>query len=318
VPEPETSTAEPAHPSGSSPAGVAAALVAVVVWGLGNALIKGLGINGLALSFYRLGFGALFYAAILYARGGRLTRRSFTFGWQGGVAFGADIALFFVALQLTTVAIAVTVNALQPIVIVGFAAVLFGEKVRRYHLVWTVVAIAGVAAVAFGATGADSGNVWGIVVSFASLLTWAWYFVASKQARRSLDTLEYMTVMLTVAFLAVAPVSLLTGSLTAADGRLTWTSFAGVWVIILLPGSGHVLINWAHQHATLLFLSLVTLATPVISAGAAAVFLGEQVTAVQWVGMVVVLVALAAVIVTDARTGASTAELLESSTEPEH
>ena len=309
---------EPAHPSGSSPAGVTAAITAVVIWGLGNALIKGLGINGLALSFYRLGFGAVFYAVILYARGGRLTKDSFKFGWKGGVAFGADIALFFVALQLTTVAIAVTVNALQPIVIVGFAAVLFGEKIRRYHLVWTVVAIAGVAAVAFGATGAGAGNTWGIVVSFLSLLTWAWYFIASKQARRSLDTLEYMTVMLMVAFVAVAPISLLTGSLTAADGRLTWKAFAGVWVIVLLPGSGHVLINWAHGHTTLLFTSLATLATPVISAGAAAVFLGEDVNAVQWVGMAVVLVALAAVIVTDARSGATTANLLEEATEPEH
>ena len=318
MPEPETPTADPAHPSGSSPAGITAAIIAVVVWGLGNALIKGLGINGLALSFYRLGFGALFYAVILYARGGRLTRDSFKFGWKGGVAFGTDIALFFVALQLTTVAIAVTVNALQPIVIVGFAAVLFGEKVRRYHLVWTVVAIAGVAAVAFGASGAEGSNVWGIVISFASLLTWAWYFIASKQARRSLDTLEYMTVMLTVAFVAVAPVSILTGSLTAADGQLTWKGFAGVWLIILLPGSGHVLINWAHEHATLLFLSLATLATPVISAGAAAIFLGEDVNAVQWIGMGVVLVALAAVIVTDARTGASTANLMETATEPEH
>lgn len=308
---------EPAHPGGSSPAGVSAAVTAVVVWGLGNALIKGLGLNGLALSFYRLGLGAVFYGVILYARGGRLTRDSFKFGAQGGVAFGADIALFFVALQLTTVAIAVTVNALQPIVIVGFAAVLFGEKVRRYHLVWTVVAIAGVAAVAFGATGAGSSNVWGIVISFLSLLTWAWYFVASKQARRSLDTLEYMTVMLTVAFVAVAPVSLLTGSLTAADGHLTWRTFGGVWLIILLPGSGHVLINWAHEHTTLLFTSLATLATPVISAGAAAVFLGERVTAVQWVGMAVVLVALGAVIVTDARSGATTATLLEEATEPE-
>ena len=55
-----------------------------------------------------------------------------------------------------------------------------------------------------------------------------------------------------------------------------------------------------------------------ISAGAAAIFLGEDVNAVQWIGMAVVLVALAAVIVTDARTGATTANLMETATEPEH
>lgn len=305
----------------SSPAGIGAACTAVVVWGLGNALIKGLGLNGLALSFYRLGLGALFYATVLYLRGGRLRKDSFRYGWKGGLAFGSNIATFFVALHLTTVAIAVTVSALQPIVIVGFAAALFGERIRRDHIVWTVVATAGVAAVTLGATGPGSASVAGIVISFVSLFTWAWYFVASKQARQHLDTLEYMTVMLTVAFVAVAPISVLTGALGAADGHLTWRTFGGIWLIVLLPGSGHVLINWAHAHTTLLLTSLITLGTPVISAAAAAVFLGEQVTVVQWSGMAVVLVALAAVIVADARAdgaGPDAATLAEQATEPEH
>ncbi|MFM7069414.1 MAG: DMT family transporter [Actinomycetes bacterium] len=314
-------TAEPdatsTHPSGSSPAGISAAVTAVVVWGLGNALIKGLDLNGLALSFYRLGLGAMFYAAILYGRGGRLTRDSFRFGWQGGIAFGSNIATFFVALHLTTVAIAVTVSALQPIVIVGFAALLFGERIRPAHIVWTVVAVAGVAAVTFGASTGGTASTVGNIVAVISLFTWAWYFVASKRAREQLDTLEYMTVMLIVAFLAVAPFSLVTGSLTAADGQMTWAKFGGVWLIVLLPGSGHVLINWAHAHTTLLLTSLVTLAIPVISAAAAAVFLSESVSTLQWAGMAVVLVALAAVVIDDARVN-SRAATLEQSAEPGH
>ena len=82
--------------SGSSSAGIGAAVAAVVVWGLGNSLIAGLDLDGLALAFYRLGLGALFYLAILYGRGSRLTKASFVHGWQGGVAFGANIATFFV------------------------------------------------------------------------------------------------------------------------------------------------------------------------------------------------------------------------------
>ena len=290
----------------------------MVVWGLGNSLIAGLDLDGLALAFYRLGLGALFYLAILYGRGSRLTKASFVHGWQGGVAFGANIATFFVAIHLTSVAIAVTVSALQPIVIVGFAAALFGERVRRYHIVWTVVAVIGVAAVAFGATGTGSSNNVGNIVAFISLFTWAWYFVASKSARQHLDTLEYMTVMLIVAFVVVAPFSVLTGALTSPGGQMTWAKLGGVMLIVLLPGSGHVLMNWAHAHTTLLLTSLITLGTPVLSAASAAIFLGQVVNATQWIGMAVVLVALAAVIVTDARTGSPTADLLEEATEPDH
>ena len=55
------------------------------------------------------------------------------------------------AVRLTTVASAVTISALQPVVIIGFAAVMFGERIRLRHIASTVVAVAGVALVTFGA-----------------------------------------------------------------------------------------------------------------------------------------------------------------------
>ncbi len=298
------------HHSGASatPLGLTAALVAVCAWGLGNTIIAAVPMTGMAIAFYRLGFASVLYTVILYARGGRLTSRSFRFGWEGGIAFGADIAAFFVAIHLTSVANATTISALQPLVIIGFAAVMFGERIRARHIICSVIATAGVALVAFGA--AQSGNGFGLgdLMAVLALFAWAWYFIASKKARRHLDTFEYMTVMNLVAFLFVIPITLLTQDLFRTENQLSWTNALAILAIVLVPGSGHILMNWAHAHTTLVLTSLITLAMPVISALSAAVFLGQSVSTVQVLGIALVLIALAFVIVLDAKTTADATE----------
>jgi len=97
-----------------------------------------------------------------------------------------------------------------------------------------------------------------------------------------------------VAFAAIAVVALGSGhDLSVPDG--------GTWAVILAlglgtGGIGHFLINWAHGHAPLVLTSLLTLLIPVVAMAGAAVFLGEEVVALQIVGAVVVLGALAVLV----------------------
>lgn len=298
---PSPRTAEHAPSAASSPAGIAASLLAVTCWGVGNTIIASIDLPGLATAFYRLAFAVVLYVPALYLSGGRLSRDSFRFGWRGGAAYGTDVAVFFIALQLTSVANATTINALQPLVVMGFAAMMFGERIRGRHLGGAAAATAGVAMVAFGGASNGSGDLVGDLVAVAALFAWAWYFIASKRAREHLPTLEYMTVMNTVAFLVVTPVALLTGQIEGVgqdlgDGRALW-----ILAVVLIPGSGHLLINWAHGHTLLVTLSLITLAMPVISSVTAAMFLDQPVAALQAAGIAVVLASLAVVILGESR-----------------
>lgn len=287
--------------SRSTPAGIAATVTAVTAWGLGNTLIAAIPMSGLAVAFWRLAVAVVLYVPVLYLRGGRLSWRALRHGWVGGVAFGVDIATFFVAIRLTTVANATTISALQPLVIMAFASVMFGERVHPRHVVCALTATAGVALVAFGAAANGTGSLAGDLMSVVALFAWAWYFIASKQARTELDTFEYMTVMNMVAFVVVAPVAWAAGDLLSSDGRLDAGRLLAIVAIVLVPGSGHILINWAHNHTTLVFTSLVTLAMPVLSTVGAAVFLDQQVVAAQVLGIAVVLASLAVVILGDTR-----------------
>lgn len=273
----------------------------MLAWGGGNVLIAAVPMSGIAVAFYRLAFGSLLYMAVMYAKGNRLSRATFAIGWRGGVAFGLNLAAFFVALRFTSVASATTIGALQPLMIMGFAAVMFGERIRARHAISAVAATAGVAMVAFGAASGSSRGLLGDALAVLALIGWAWYFIASKKARQQLDTLEYMTVANMVAFVCVAPMALVTGDLFDTSGRLDVGTFLAIWLIVLVPGSGHLLMNWAHNHTTLLLSSLITLAMPVISTITAALFLDQSVTAVQVGGIAVVLAALAVVILGDTR-----------------
>jgi drug/metabolite transporter (DMT)-like permease len=164
-----------------------------------------------------------------------------------------------------------------------------------------VIATIGVARVAFGAAKSGEGSGLGDVMAVAALFAWAWYFIASKQARRHLDTLEYLTVVMIGGVPIVGVLALVTGAFSEPGNQLDLTNLWWVLLVVFLPGSGHLLINWAHNSTTITLSSLLTLLMPVVSTALAALWLDEQVTAIQVVGIAVVLAALAIVIVGDSR-----------------
>jgi drug/metabolite transporter (DMT)-like permease len=285
------SSREPTAPVYSA-AGTAGALVAVLMWGAASVLAKSADhVDGLTLAFHRLWVGALAMLVIYTLRGGRLSLRLLGAAVPAGIAFAADIGLFFTAVKHTTVANATMISALQPALVLFVAGPLFGERVRRTDIWWTVIALVGVAIVVFGSSTTPAWSPFGDLLAIACLFAWTAYFVFGKQARAKLDAVEFVTAMSLVAFAAIAVVAL--GSrhdLSVPDG--------GTWAVILAlglgtGGIGHFLINWAHGHAPLVLTSLLTLLIPVVAMAGAAIFLGEEVVAAQVVGAVVVLGALA-------------------------
>ncbi len=279
--------------------GAVGAFTAVTMWGLGNVLIAAIPMNGLAIGTYRLALGTLIYLAILYARGGRLSARVIRAGWIGGFAFGLDIATFFLAIRNTSVAIAVTLSALQPIVIAGAAALMFGEKIQRRHIVGALIAIPAVGLVAFGGTPTSDHSLFGDVMAVLALFAWAAYFIASKKARQTLTTMEYMTTLNLVAFITVLSLALATGVLFQPDGQLDAGRALAIVAVVAIPGTGHIVMNWAHAHTTLMLTSLATLAMPVISTVGAFVFLGQEISWVQLLGIATVLITLTYVVIGD-------------------
>jgi drug/metabolite transporter (DMT)-like permease len=281
------------RPVQATRAGTTAAVVAVVFWGMGNVLVKHIALSGLSLAFNRLCLGALVYGGALYLTGGRLTLVSLRRAAAGGVAFGLDIALFFSALKQTSVADASIITALQPALVFLVAGRLFGERVTSRVVGWTTLATVGVAVAILGSASGAGRTTAGDLIATASLDAWTWYFVASRQAREQMSALEYQAALTTVAAIVVAPFALV----SSHDLVVRDPATAG-WVLlmVLVPGGGHLLMNWAHNYAPITLMSMLTLGIPVVATVGAAVLLGEPVSLVEAIGIVVVVVAIAMVL----------------------
>lgn len=281
-------------------AGIVAVVVAVTAWGASGVLAKGVrDLDGLALAFNRLWIGAILTLVLFTLRGGRLNRRLLRTAVPGGLSFGADIVLFFTAIQLTTVANATIIGALQPALLLLVGWRLFGERATPADVGWTLLALVGVGAVVFGSSGSAAWSPIGDLVAAVSLVAWTAYFITSKQARRSLGALEYSTAITLVAAVAITPVALLSGQPLAIRSPGTWL------VVVLLAigpgGAAHLLLNWAHPHVAIVRTSLLTLAIPVVASGLAVVFLDEPLTLLQAAGGLVVIGSLAAVVLASLR-----------------
>lgn len=277
------------QPTTTTRLGTLAALVAVVCWGLGNVLVKYIRLPGLTLALYRLALGSLLYWAILHATGGRLSWRTLRLAIPGGVAFGLDMAFFFVSLKHTSVADASVITALQPALVFLVAGRLFSEHLSGRMIGWTAVAVVGVVIAVVGSASGAGRTLFGDVAAAVSLIAWSYYFVAAKQARRHLSALEYQVGLSMVATAVIAPFALVhPAALRVPDGA----TLAWVMVMVCVPGGGHLLMNWAHRYCSISLASTLTLGIPVVGVAGAALVLGEPVTAVQLGGIALALVAL--------------------------
>ncbi len=286
------------HGHGGS--GRLAAVAAITCWSAGNVMVVSLDLPGLQIAFWRLSLGAVVYGAVLYGGGRRISLRTVRLVVPAGAILGLEIGVFFVALHSTTVANATTIGALQPIVLMAVASRRFREDVGPWLVGAALVAIGGVALVMFGA-GTDVGvNLRGDALAALAMLLFAAYFVAVKDIRNRVDTFTLQTVSMAVGAVVLLPLAAVDAG-TLAVPFPTGQQWAWLAALLAIPGTGHLLMNWAHLHIPLSLAGMLTLAIPVISAAGAWMAMGQQVTLIQGLGMAVVIGVLVLVVRRDAR-----------------
>ena len=262
---------------------------AVTLMGIGSVVAKAAAIDGAVLAFHRAWLAAVLYLGIYFVLGGRINRAKLKAAAPGGLAFGLQLALFFSAIQRTTVANASMILALQPVLVLLFFSKRFGETVGKTEWWLSAAAMAGVSLVLFGSTASPSWSPFGDLLAAGALVMWTLYFVYSKTARRTLGAVEYQGISLMYSCAVVLPIALsFSGTLDVGPGKWPWAL-----AMAATPGTGHILMNWAHARVPIGLVSQMTLASPVVSIAVAAVVLtNETVNFTQIAGMAVVLGAL--------------------------
>jgi drug/metabolite transporter (DMT)-like permease len=280
--------------SQASTVGIAAGLLAMAAWAASGVMAKGIDLPGMTIILYRMWLYVAVVLVWLALRHGRLSWTVLKVAAPGGIALGLDIALFFNAVKTTTIANATVIAALQPALMLVLAARFFGEKYRRVDVMLCFVALAGVAVVVFGSAGLPDAGGWGDLMAVGSLFAWTAYFAFSKATQRQVSPLQYTAATAVWAAVVNTPIAFASGQ------DLSWPS-AEHWfwlgLLALVPGLiGHGLMNWSLTRIPVWLGGTLTLAIPVTSTLLAWAFIDEEVRAVQFVGMAIVIGALAAIV----------------------
>ena len=150
--------------------------------------------GGLAVVAYRFWLSTVAFF-IFMALSGRLpSRTAMRAALPGGLALAADVAFFFSAVKLTTVANATVLAAMQPLLMMYLGTRLLGERVRWMQVGWSVIALVGVAMLVFGSSGLDQWSPRGDLLAVGALVAWTGYMFFSKSSQGSVSPLEYTAI----------------------------------------------------------------------------------------------------------------------------
>ena len=275
------------------PLGLVAVGAAVTCWGVGNILVRQVDLPGLELAFWRLVLSSVIYVGIVLARRGRVTWAQFRACLPPAVMIGLWLITFYQSIKATTVTNVSMIVSLSPVVLLGPAVRRFAEPVSLKLLALVAAALAGTSLVLFGSTSVPTWSLRGDGLAVLALLCFSANMALSKEARQKVGVLEFQAIVWTVAMVVVAPPAILLSDDLSFPGMTDW-----LWVLVLLavPGSGHLLMNWAHRHVRITVSSMALLGAPPITMVGAALFLDEPIRIAQVVGGAVVIAAVAGVI----------------------
>jgi drug/metabolite transporter (DMT)-like permease len=273
-----------------------ALFVGVILFGSGGLFVRSISAPYTTILVLRMWFATATTYTLARAMGDRVDARVVRTMTPAGLTFLVSNGLGIVAIHETSVANASLINALMPVVLVIAARGLFGERLSARQLAFGVVSLGGVAMVVLGAA-STAGATWsGDLIAAVSMVIFAGYMLIIKhlRTRTQVPAMAALAGLFFVGALGATPIALIHGlGLSALDGK-DWLQMAG---LVLLPGTvGHFMMTWAQRHVEVTISGLCQLLAVVLTALGGWVCFGQELTGLQILGGLVVLVGLAGVL----------------------
>jgi inner membrane transporter RhtA len=261
-------------------------LVAIVSVQGGAAVAKGLfpvlgpaGMTGL-----RIGLAALLLLALLRPPLHRFTRAQWAAVVPYGVVLGAMNLSFYLSLARIPLGLAVTLEFLGPL---GVAVA--GSR-RASDVLWVVLAAAGVLLLAPWGGRTDALDLGGVGLALLAGACWAAYILLGGRVSRQLPSGHAVAVGMVFAAVTAAP---LTVPALAAAHLTPGILAAGLGVAVLSSALPYVLEMSALRALPSRTFGILMSLEPAVAALAGLLFLGEHLSALQWVAVACVSAASA-------------------------
>ncbi|MGI6733611.1 MAG: DMT family transporter [Anaerovoracaceae bacterium] len=249
------------------------------------------GIPPMAVGFYRLTFGLPFFIAtsLIYHREEirKISKRQLRGPAMAGVFLFLHFLTFFIGVGKTTVASAVVLTCLHPVVILVITAVFFKEKTNMKIVAGVVIALLG-GAVVGGGDYAIAGEAFiGDIMCFMSAVFMALYLLAGQKLASGLHITVYITIVFSCCWACFGLGMIMSG-----------TSFTGYepksyfWVLVLAivcQIGAHGLFNWSLRYISPLYLATSETVEVVYSALVAYLLFNEVPVLMQYIGSTMII-----------------------------
>lgn len=281
---------------------VAALLLAAVVMGASPLFVRFADVGPITSAFWRVALAVpvLLVWAIIDAR--RVGKTEDTVSWHAnkgnrlailaGLVFAGDLLFWHLAIMNTSIANATFMATMAPVWVLLLSGLLIGERVGRAELLGLVLCLAGGAALVGGSLQLNPANLRGDIYGMITSIFFGLYFLCMRMARRegaSTARIMALSTIVTTSALGIAALLLedqilpltLTGA--AALLALAWFSHIG----------GQGLLAYALGFLPAAFSSLVIFMEAIAAAALAWIVLGENLSALQWLGGIAIFLGVA-------------------------
>jgi drug/metabolite transporter (DMT)-like permease len=124
-------------------------------------------------------------------------------------------------------------------------------------------------------------------------LFWSAYWLVTEHSRKMHEAIEYTTGVTMTAALSVTLLVVVSRQPLSDVKSTDWLWFS---LLAIVPGSGHLVMNWAHRYVDASISSAISCLSPLVAAVAALIILGQRLTVVQAGGVLLGLVAIAVLV----------------------
>jgi drug/metabolite transporter (DMT)-like permease len=253
--------------------------------------VKLAAVDGFTSAFYRMFIASLAILPFwLFRMKSGLTRQTIIVSALCGFYFACDLAVWNTSIMLSKAAIATLLANMAPIW-VGFGSVfIFKEKLKPVFWIGSIITFFGVVLV-LGISNVylirfNFGNILAICASFF----YAAYLLTVRDVRNKIDTISFTAISMITSSIILYIICAISGVHMTGFSSKTWLSFLGLGLITQL--GGWIAINWTLKYIKPSAASVSLLSQSVITAIIALPVLGEFLSNLEILGIVIVLLGI--------------------------
>jgi drug/metabolite transporter (DMT)-like permease len=250
--------------------------------------VKLAGVNGFTSAFYRMFIASMVLVPFwLFRKKTGLSRASIIASALCGFYFACDLAVWNTSIMLSKAAIATLLANMAPVWVGVGSIFIFKEKLKPVFLIGSIITIFGVVLVL------GISNVYQIRFNFGNILAicasffYAAYLLTVRNVRNKIDTISFTAISMITSSIVLYIVCTISGVHMTGFSTKSWLSFFGLGLITQL--GGWIAINWALKYIKPTAASVSLLSQSVITAIVAIPVLGEVLSNLEILGIVIVL-----------------------------